>query len=78
MTLAQIEEQISYLPVPEQLVLIERVAQQIRQRSHQAEASPQDGGEVQLVAMAADLEIQRELRAIAGEFSAAEADGLGY
>ncbi len=76
MTLAQIEEQISYLTVPEQLVLIERVAQQIRQRSYRAETNPQDEREVQLVAMAADPEIQRELQTIASEFAVAEFDGL--
>ncbi len=75
MTLTQIEEQISYLPVAEQLTLIERVVHQIRQRSYQADVQTKDV-EAQLAAMAADPEIQRELQAIASEFAIAEFDGL--
>ena len=69
--LSQIEEHISRLSAEEQLWLIARVAQRLRAR-----LTTQSPAEAQLVAMAADPEIQAELRTIAEEFVHTEADGL--
>ena len=69
--LSQIEEHISRLSAEEQLWLIARVAQRLR-----AQLTTQGPAEAQLVAMAADPEIQAELRIIAEEFVHTEADGL--
>ena len=69
--LSQIEERINQLPIDEQLLLIERVAQRIRE-----EMAKQHAFEKQLAAMAADPEIQRELRKIDEEFAVTESDGL--
>ena len=69
--LSQIEERISQLSAEEQLWLIARVAQRLRAR-----LTTQSPAEAQLVAMAADPEIQTELRTIAEEFAYTEADGL--
>jgi hypothetical protein len=69
--LAQIEERIHQLPIDEQLLLIERVAKRIRE-----EMAKQHALEKQLAAMAADPEIQRELRKIDEEFAVTESDGL--
>ena len=69
--LSQIEESINQLPIAAQLWLIERVAQRIR--AHIVTQSTLDD---QLTAMAADPEIQHELRRIAEAFASAEADGL--
>ena len=69
--LSQIEEHIAQLSLDEQLWLIARVAQRLR-----AQLVAQSPLDAQLAAMAADPEIQNELRAIAEEFASAEADGL--
>ena len=69
--LSQIEESITQLPVDEQLWLIERVAQRLREHMLKQRAL-----DAQLVAMAADPDIQRELRKINQEFAATESDGL--
>jgi hypothetical protein len=69
--LSHIEDHIAQLSVEEQLWLMARLAQRLR--TQLAAPSPLDA---QLAAMAADPEIQHELRAIAEEFAAAEADGL--
>ena len=71
MILSQLEENIYELPLDEQLRLMERLAQNIRN----AMARKQDI-EVQLAAMANDPEIQNELQMIAEEFALAESDGL--
>ncbi|MFN2304702.1 MAG: hypothetical protein ACK2TV_13315 [Anaerolineales bacterium] len=71
MLLSQLEENIYELPLDEQLRLMERLAQNIRN----AMARKQDI-EVQLAAMANDPEIQNELQMIAEEFALAESDGL--
>ena len=71
MILSQLEENIYELPLDEQLRLMERLAQNIRN----AIARKQDI-EVQLAAMANDPEIQNELQMIAEEFALAESDGL--
>ena len=69
--LSQIEESISQLSLAEQLWLIERVAQRLRDT-----LGAQSTLEQQLAAMAADQEIQQELRRIEEEFTQAAADGL--
>ncbi len=68
---SQIEERIHQLPIDEQLWLIERVAQRIREH-----VVNQRAFEKQLVAMAADPEIQSELHKINEEFAVTESDGL--
>ena len=69
-TLAQLESEIQQLTFEEQVWLLERLAHQIRERTLHQEM------ESQLAAMAADPDIQREIRAIQSEFASAEADGL--
>ena len=69
--LSQIEERITQLPVDEQLWLIERVAQRLREFIRNQRAF-----EAQLGAMASDPDIQRELHQIAEEFAVTESDGL--
>ncbi len=69
--LTQLEELIGQLPIIEQLVLIERVSQQIRQR-----LSSDKNEDAQLAFMATDPEIQAELGQINDEFLITEADGL--
>ena len=71
MVLSQLEENIYELPLDEQLWLMERLAQNIRNLI----ATKQDI-EMQLMAMANDPEIQNELQMIEEEFALAEADGL--
>lgn len=69
----EIESQFAQLPHSAQLSLLERLVRQMR-----ASWGPgQDEWEAGLSAMAADPEMQRELRRISVEFSATEADGLG-
>ena len=69
--LSQIEERIHQLSLAEQLWLIERLAQRLREQ-----LITQNTFEDALTAMAADPEIQRELRCIEEEFAPAAADGL--
>lgn len=69
---AEIERQFGLLPLDEQLWLLERLVRGLRQHV----PGKQAGLDQDLAAMAADPEIQRELRAIEEEFSAAEGDGL--
>ena len=71
LVLSQIEERINQLPIDEQLWLIERVAQRIREHMLKLGVFDQ-----QLAAMAADPEIQRELHKIDEEFAGTESDGL--
>jgi len=69
--LSQIEEHIHQLSLAEQLWLIERLAQRLREQ-----LMAQNTFEDALVAMAADPDIQRELQCIEEEFAPAAADGL--
>lgn len=69
--LAQIEENIAQLSLSEQLWLIERLAQRIRN-----EVKTQNDLSLQLTEMAHDPEIQNELQMIDAEFAITEADGL--
>ena len=61
-TLAQLEERITQLPLDEQLRLIQRVTQHIRERLQEQRIL-----DSQLTAMAADPDIQAELNRIAQE-----------
>ena len=69
--LSQIEAQINQLSIDEQLWLVGRIAQRIREHVLQHNVF-----EKQLVAMAADSDIQRELQKIEDEFAGTESDGL--
>jgi hypothetical protein len=69
----RIEAEISQLSLPDQLWLVERLIHHLRLHTQLARPSV----ESQLVAMAQDPDIQRELREIAGEFAGTEANGLG-
>ncbi len=69
--LSQIEEHIYQLSLAEQLWLIERLAQRLREQ-----LTVQSTFESQLAGMATDPEIQQELRRIEEEFAPAAADGL--
>jgi len=71
-SLMQIEENIRRLSLPEQLHLLEWLARAVRQHALVGESS-QDN---QLALMAADPDIQRELRQMAAEFVVTELDGL--
>lgn len=71
--LSEIENRIRQFPIAEQLWLVERVAQNIRE---QLAAKP--SLEEQLAMMAADPNIQRELRDIEEEFGIAVFDGLDF
>ena len=66
-----LEEKISRLSTDEQFQLIERVSHRIR-----AVITSNKVIDAQLSEMAADPEIQKELREIESEFSPAEGDGL--
>jgi len=71
-TLDELEQRIQLLSVNEQLLLAERLLHRVRLNGG---ARPPDLGQ-ELAAMAADPDIQRELREIQEEFSTTEADGL--
>ena len=71
-TLEHLVADIDQLPLPDQLWLIERLAQRIRQRTLDTPAFDDQA----LRDMANDPAIQQELQLIAAEFTHAEADGL--
>ena len=66
-----LEKNISRLPLNEQLLLIERISNRIRKS-----ISGETDMDSHLSKMAADPEIQSELKAIDREFSTAYQDGL--
>jgi hypothetical protein len=68
----RIEAEISQLPFPDQLWLVERMIHRLRMQTQPARPSL----ESQLAAMAHDPDIQRELHEIEIEFAGTEADGL--
>jgi hypothetical protein len=70
--LERIEADISQLSLSEQLLLMERLALRIRDRTLRPQLSLTD----QLVAMASGPDIQRELQQIEAEFAGTETDGL--
>ena len=65
--LAELEENIRRLSLDDQLLLIERVSHRIR-----TDISGKTDIDAQLSKMAADPEIQKEIREIEHEFSATE------
>jgi hypothetical protein len=69
--LSQIEKNIRQLPFDEQLLLISRVAEKLRQT-----AQNEFDFEYDLTRMADDDEIQAELRSIEHDFAVTELDGL--
>jgi len=69
--LSEIEAHIDELSLAEQLALLEYVAQRLRKN-----LGAQSNLENELALMAADPDIQRELREINEEFASMEADGL--
>lgn len=70
--LSQMESNISRLSLAEQLWLMERLVQRIKENT----ISQSSQFESDLSAMADDPQIQSELRHIEAEFAFAEADGL--
>ena len=74
-SLFQLEQTIYVLPREEQLWLVERVIHHLRQQAVTTQRKPDTCAD-QLQMMAADPEIQRELRDMAVEFSITETDGL--
>ena len=69
--LSELEARIDELSVAEQLALLEYVAQRLRKN-----LGAQSNLETELALMAADPDIQRELREIYEEFTSMDADGL--
>jgi hypothetical protein len=69
--LTDLESHIDQLSVIDQLALLEYVAQRVRKN-----LGTQSNPDNELALMAADPDIQRELREINEEFAAMEADGL--
>ena len=70
--LRQIEDSFTQLSIPEQLRLIERLVHRVRKDT----LNQREDADNQLAQMAADPDIERELREIEREFSPAESDGL--
>ncbi len=76
--LLAIERSICALSLEEKLWLLERIARQIREKTHAATQLFQTKDiEKQLAVMASDPAIQAELAAISQEFIITELDGLG-
>ena len=69
--LLQIEKSIEGLTTDEQLLLISRLAEKLRKHEQSESAF-----EAELAEMAADEEIQAELRRIEEDFAVADMDGL--
>ena len=69
--ISQIEQNIFALPAEEQLRLIKRVTDTLRKH-----AEIENDFDAQLVAMANDPDIQRELKEIERDFRGTELDGL--
>jgi hypothetical protein len=70
--LTEMEDNIRHLSLAEQLWLMERLVQRIKENT----INEKSRFESDLIAMANDPQIQRELREIEEEFAFAEADGL--
>ena len=70
--LTEIEQRIDLLSLEEQMRLLENLAERIHRAKEEIPSSAADD----LAAMAADPDIQRELREIDAEFRVTEMDGL--
>ena len=68
--IAEIEDQLNRLSTEEQWELLERLFRRLRPRTSRPD------WDADIVAMAADPDIQRELKAINDEFAITEMDGL--
>jgi trehalose-6-phosphate synthase len=69
--LAQLEERFNQLPISEQKALLDRLARRVHAQTI--------GGDEDLIAqMAADPDVQREIREIEREFAFTVADGLNH
>ncbi len=73
MLIERIEAEINQLPFLDQLWLVERLLHRLRLPTQPVRSLL----ESQLMAMANDPDIQRELRELEAEFAGTEADGLG-
>jgi hypothetical protein len=69
--LSEIEREFARLSPEAQLTLLERLIHRVRET-----VAGKDTWESDLAAMAADLQVQRELSRINAEFAVTEADGL--
>jgi hypothetical protein len=68
---SEIEREFARLSPEAQLLLLERLVHRTR-----VAVAGNDGWETDLAAMAADPELQREMRHVDAEFSVTESDGL--
>jgi hypothetical protein len=68
--LLDLEQKIRALSPPDQYWLIEKILESMREKAEQARQ------QAELAVMAADPDIQREVRQIQKEFAVADADGL--
>ncbi len=71
----QVEELINHLSYQERLWLIERLARRLREDAASQFLSASHDWQSDIALMAADPQIQAELRAIEQEFAVTEADG---
>ena len=71
-TISHLEDQIEQLPLKQQLRLAERFLRRLRIKT--ADDGSDDFND--LASMAADVDVQRELRVLNQEFAFAEMDGL--
>ena len=70
--LAELKYRVSLLSHHEQLRLMEHLAHELREEESRSRKEFEEG----VAAMAADPDIQREIKAIHEEFAGAELDGL--
>jgi hypothetical protein len=68
--LLELEQKIRKLSAPDQWWLIERTLESMREKAEEVRQ------QAELAAMAADPNVQREIRQIQKEFAVTEADGL--
>jgi hypothetical protein len=71
-SLDDVEQRLRLLPMDEQLLLVERLLHHLRVQR----VTGRSGEISDLASMAADPEIQHELREIQAEFASADLDGL--
>ena len=75
-TWEQVSEQIERLAPADKLRVFKKLEADVRPRVIEREQDKRDGFRDEMERMAADPEIQRELRAIQADFAGTEADGL--
>jgi hypothetical protein len=69
--ITDIEQAFDQLPYEEKLIVVAKLRSRLEQDADAAEEIDR-----QMAAMAADPDIQREIKEIAAEFASAESDGL--